>query len=226
MSVTNPATRPAAHWDATFDELLSTGATKTWTLHIGDSFTDTPESNSFYRYVETIFHVGITGGCGAGIYCPGNGVTRAQMAVFILKAEHGASYAPPPCTGLFTDVECAPTPAFAVDWIEELFNEGITGGCGVGLLLPEQPGHAGADGGVSPEGRARHELRAAGVRGHLHGRRMRADAGLRRGLDRAALQRGRHRRLRRRDLLPGRAVTRGQMAVFLTKTFGLLLYGP
>ena len=39
----------------------------------------------------------------------------------------GAAYVPPPCTGVFPDVECTPTPAFAVNWIEELFNEGITG---------------------------------------------------------------------------------------------------
>ena len=34
---------------------------------------------------------GITGGCGGGDYCPDNPVTRAQMAVFLLKAEHGSS---------------------------------------------------------------------------------------------------------------------------------------
>jgi hypothetical protein len=133
MTVDNPAPRPAAHWDTTFDEALSTGPTRSWTLHIGDSFTDTPNGNIFYSFIENIFHNGITGGCGAGVFCPGNNVTRAQMAVFILKAEHGASYTPPACTGLFTDVECTPTPAFAVDWIEELYNEGITGGCGVNL---------------------------------------------------------------------------------------------
>jgi len=58
------------------------------------------------------------------------------MAVFLLKAEHGSSYTPPACAGIFADVECAPTPAFAVDWIEELSNEGITGGCGGGNYCP------------------------------------------------------------------------------------------
>ena len=31
-------------------------------------------------------------GCGGGYYCPDVEVTRAQMAVFLLKAEHGAAY--------------------------------------------------------------------------------------------------------------------------------------
>ena len=38
---------------------------------------------------------GITGGCGGGDFCPQNPVRRDQMAVFLLKAEHGSSYVPP-----------------------------------------------------------------------------------------------------------------------------------
>ena len=34
-------------------------------------------------------------GCGGGGYCPGNTITRAQMAVFLLRAEHDAGYVPP-----------------------------------------------------------------------------------------------------------------------------------
>lgn len=37
----------------------------------------------------------ITGGCGNGNYCPNSTVTRAQMAVFLLKAGNGSSYIPP-----------------------------------------------------------------------------------------------------------------------------------
>ncbi|MGH9364447.1 MAG: hypothetical protein ACRD1B_04165, partial [Thermoanaerobaculia bacterium] len=32
-------------------------------------------------------------------------------------------------SGIFQDVACMPTPAFAVDWIERLSVEGVTGGC-------------------------------------------------------------------------------------------------
>ena len=40
-----PATRPATHWDAQLQETLSAAAPKTWTLHVGDSFTDVPRTS-------------------------------------------------------------------------------------------------------------------------------------------------------------------------------------
>ncbi len=52
------------------------------------------------------------------------------MAVFLLKGKHGICYVPPPCIGIFADVLCAPP--FA-PWIEALYFEGITGGCGAGV---------------------------------------------------------------------------------------------
>ena len=159
-------------------------------------------SNQFYFFVESLFHSGVTGGCGVGIYCPDNAVTRAQMSAFLLKAEHGPAYIPPrvhpgqssptssarassptgsssslpraspaaarrppalycpdnpvtraqmsvfllktehgpayippACTpGVFADVVC---PSLFADWIEQLFNEGITGGCGGGNYCPD-----------------------------------------------------------------------------------------
>ncbi len=131
--------RPATHWDATVDELLSTGASKTWTLHVGDSFTDVAH-DGYYPFIETILHNGVTGGCGGGKFCPDLDATRAEMAVFLLSAKHGPGWAPPACTGVFTDVECTPTKAFAVDWIEELYHEGITAGCDVGpKYCPDAP---------------------------------------------------------------------------------------
>jgi len=41
---------------------------------------------------------------------------------------------PPACTGIFADVACPGAPA--VDFIEELYNENITGGCGGGNYCP------------------------------------------------------------------------------------------
>ncbi len=63
--------RPSLHWDSTADEILSTEGQKTWTLHIGDSFTDVPRALLFYPFIENIFHHGVTGGCGGTGYCPG-----------------------------------------------------------------------------------------------------------------------------------------------------------
>ena len=86
-----------------------------------------PESSAFHAPVETIIRDGITAGCGGGNYCPSSSITRAQMAVFLLRAEHGSAYVPPPATGtVFGDVH---TNTFGADWIEQLYAEGITGGC-------------------------------------------------------------------------------------------------
>jgi len=100
-------------------------------------FLDVPPSNPFHDYVVKVARHGITAGCGGGNYCGTNVITRAQMAVFLLKAEHTSSYTPPACTGIFADVACPG--GFAVDWIEELSNEGITGGCGGGNYCPNNP---------------------------------------------------------------------------------------
>ncbi len=96
-------------------------------------FGDVPQGNLFHGDVEKIFRAGITAGCGGGNYCPAAPVTRAQMAVFLLKAEHGSAYAPPACTGVFGDVPC---PGPFTDWIEQLAAEGITAGCGGGNYCP------------------------------------------------------------------------------------------
>ncbi|MFY9549541.1 MAG: carboxypeptidase regulatory-like domain-containing protein [Thermoanaerobaculia bacterium] len=87
--------------------------------------------NAFY--IQGIFNLGITAGCGGGNYCPNAPNTRAQMAVFIWKGQHGQA-PPPACSGIFADVPCPG--GFAVDYIEGLFNEGVTAGCGGGNFCP------------------------------------------------------------------------------------------
>ena len=95
LTLPNPASRPATHWDGTFQETPSTGPAKTWTLHVGDSFTDVPRSNPFYKKVETIFHNGITAGCSPTTYCPSDSVSRAQMAIFLARGLAGSGAAIP-----------------------------------------------------------------------------------------------------------------------------------
>jgi uncharacterized repeat protein (TIGR03803 family) len=99
-------------------------------------FLDVPGNDTFHDYVEAIVRAGITAGCGGGNYCRNNSVTRAQMAVFILKAKHGQFYLPPDCTQVFDDVPC---PSTFADWIEQLAVEGITGGCGGDNYCPNNP---------------------------------------------------------------------------------------
>jgi hypothetical protein len=58
------------------------------------------------------------------------------MAIFLLRAEHGSAYAPPPATGtMFSDV---PANTFPSAWIEQLAREAITVGCGNGKFCPGQ----------------------------------------------------------------------------------------
>ncbi|HTR04468.1 MAG TPA: S-layer homology domain-containing protein [Thermoanaerobaculia bacterium] len=100
------------------------------------AFADVPCPSTFADWIEAMAAEGITGGCGGGNFCPQTPVRRDQMAVFLLKGEHGSAYAPPHCAGMFTDVPC---PSTYADWIEQLANEGITGGCGGGNYCPANP---------------------------------------------------------------------------------------
>ena len=100
-------------------------------LASGSLFSDVPVSYWAGAWIEQLAAEGITTGCGAGMYCPQNPVTRAQMAVFILKAEHGKAYVPPPASGVFGDV---PVDYWAAAWIEQLAAEGITTGCSTNPL--------------------------------------------------------------------------------------------
>ena len=213
--------RPTPHWDTHFDETLNGSWAFRWTIHIGGSFADVSLTDQFYKYIETLFHNGVTGGCGSGNYCPGNPVTRAQMAVFLLKGEHGGTYGPPTCgSTVFADVPC-PGGTF-VDWVNQLAAENITGGCGSGNYCPGNPvtraqmavfllkaEHGGAY--TPPVCSATvfadvvcpgaqfvdwiNQLSSEGITGGCGGG----------------------------NYCPGNSVTRGQMAVFLTRTFGLQL---
>lgn len=137
IGISDPPARPAAHWDLDFVETLSTGSVAAWTVHVGRSFGDVLPGHWAYRFVETIFHQEVTSGCGVGAYCPEAPLSRAEMAVFLLKAEHGPAWVPPPSTGtVFSDV---PVDHWAGDFIEALVAEGITAGCGENTYCPDSP---------------------------------------------------------------------------------------
>ena len=95
-------------------------------------FTDVPCPGPFTDWIEQLAAEGVTAGCGGGDYCPDASITRSQMAVFLLKTSQGSSYVPPPAVGIFGDV---PPGSFAADWIEDLYNRGIAGGCSASPLL-------------------------------------------------------------------------------------------
>lgn len=96
----------------------------------GTSLLDVAPCDPAAQFIDEFLAEGITAGCGPTLYCPGSPVTRAQIAVFLLLAEHGPGYAPPAATGnVFQDVHPGD---FAADFIEQLAHEGVTSGCGGG----------------------------------------------------------------------------------------------
>ena len=114
VSVANPLSAPAG------------AAATLYGAYFAD-FLDVPSWEIFHDFIETIFRHGVTAGCGSGYYCRDAAALRKQMAVFVLKAKEGSSYAPPPAVGIFTDVPASDP--FA-PWIEELYHRGIVAGCG------------------------------------------------------------------------------------------------
>jgi hypothetical protein len=216
-------TRPQQHWDTTVLETLSApGQAKTWTLHLGGSFTDIPASNAFYRFVETLFHKGVTGGCGTGIYCPGSATTREQMAVFVLLSKEGSGYSPLACSppNVFIDVpETSPFCRF----IEELANRGVVAGCGPGQFCPTAS--------ITREQMAIFVLRtldpvlnppACGTPSMFAD--VPASSPFCRWIEELA-RRGVVTGCGGGDYCPTQPVTREQMGVFLSVTFSLALYG-
>jgi hypothetical protein len=152
IEVSDPVVRPALHWDLDWLETLSTGETRVWSLHLGESFADAGPSNWAYGFIETLLHSGVTTGCDPAnrLYCPGGLVTRDQMAVFLARAlrggdaniptlgtvlEKGAYNCSAGGVSLFGDV--APT-----DWFcrhaHAVLAAGVTTGCdpAAGLYCP------------------------------------------------------------------------------------------
>jgi hypothetical protein len=114
-----------------------------WSFTARDqTFADVPIDHSLWEYIEAFYASGITTGCGVSplIFCPENNVTRAAMAVFILRAKYGAGYAPPAATHTFADLPVAGK-EWQEAWVDQFYLEGITTGCGTGPLIycPENP---------------------------------------------------------------------------------------
>ncbi len=100
-------------------------------------FADVPPENPFYAFIEQMAVRGITGGCDQDgtIYCPGDPVTREQMAAFMLRAV-GEFLPPTPPSQRFTDVP--PANQF-YPFIDRLWIRGITVGCGGTSFCPTSP---------------------------------------------------------------------------------------
>ena len=96
-------------------------------------FSDVDASVWWSAHVERLAELGVTVGCGDGSrFCPDDPVTRAQMAVFLVRA---FDLEPAPSAGFADTVG-----SWAEDQIDALYEAGVTVGCGVEPLrfCPEQ----------------------------------------------------------------------------------------
>ena len=108
------------------------------TVGSSTGFSDVPPTYWAAAWIKQLAAEGVTGGCGTGTYCPEGAVTRAQMAIFLLRSKHGSSYVPP-AVGSSTGFGDVPPTYWAAAWIKQLVAEGITTGCSAGSYCPESP---------------------------------------------------------------------------------------
>ncbi|MDQ3334328.1 MAG: S-layer homology domain-containing protein [Myxococcota bacterium] len=80
----------------------------------------------FIGYIEQLADDGITKGCTATEFCPGDFVPREQMAAFLMRALHPGTEDPRP-TGVFADV---PSDSDLGGRVEQAVAEGIMEPCG------------------------------------------------------------------------------------------------
>lgn len=190
-----------------------------------DALADVSSSDGFEPFVRRLLAAAVTSGCGVAdngpgvLYCTTGQVTREQMAVFLMKAQ-GVT-APPAYQGQFADV-AAGSP-FA-PWIAALVEQGITAGCGTDAATGK-PLYC-PTGVVNREQMAVFLLKAQGVTAddlqpyagtftdvpESSGFARWIEELVRRGVT-AGIGDGKYG--------PKNAVTRGQMAVFLSKAFAL-----
>ncbi len=179
-------------------------------------FLDVPPDHWAFTFIEKLAESALTSGCGGNNYCPTSPVTRAQMAVFLERGMRGSGYSPPAATGtVFLDVS---VDDFAANYIEQLFQDGITAGCGNNNYCPDAtvtrdqmavfllrakfgrdyrpPAANGTFGDVTTSHWAAPWIEQLAAEGITAG----CGAG---------------------NYCPGAEVTRDQMAVFLVRTFGL-----
>ncbi len=188
------------------------------TRRIQVDFLDVPPAHAFHDFVDTLASNGVTAGCGIGTYCPDASNTRAQMAVFVLKSKFGEDHVPPDAVGIFADVPS--TDPFA-PWVEEAASLQITVGCGGGNFCPAAPVTRGQMAVVLLKALLGFDYAPPEATGTLFGDVPEGsfaaawiedlyNRGITGGCQPSPLM-----------YCPATPVTRGQMAVFLVKAFGL-----
>ena len=195
-------------------------AGQTFAVLQGAAFLDVPSNYPFYNYIGKLSARGVTLGCGGSNYCPESPVTREQMAAFIIRAL-GMPNPPTPSVQRFADVP--PSNQF-YPFIEELASRGITLGCGTNaqgepLYCPSSP--------VTREQMSAFILRALGEFNPAAPSSQRFDDVTATNIFYAFIERMAQLQITLGCsaspplYCPSGSVTRGQMAAFLVRAFGV-----
>ncbi len=97
-------------------------------IYQGKNFTDTSSTPSTHAAASKLNAVLVTLGCTLTQYCPGDNLTREQLAAMLVRAVLGPDQAPPQVsTQTFADV---PPGHWSHVFVEDLAKRGITKGCG------------------------------------------------------------------------------------------------
>lgn len=170
----------------------------------GPVFTDIV-GNTHRSGIEALFARGTTTGCNASQFCPSRSVTRGQMATFLTR-ELGLT----PTSTSFRDVPSRHPHAASIG---ALAASGITSGCSDGRFCPDQPVSRAQMATFLSEAMGLADRAPSGMTdvpsSHPHASSIGA-------LQAAGVTKG----CTTRTFCPNQAVTRGQMATFLTRAFG------
>jgi PKD repeat protein len=218
-ATTITARTPALPAGTLNDVVVTNPGTTTGTLPKAwfSDFADVPQSYLYHGAIEKVFRAGITTGCGGGNYCPSAPVNRAGMAVFILRGEHGSTFSPPAANGtVFTDVTTA---TFLAKWIEVFAGEGITTGCGGGRYCPADPVTRDAMAVFLLRGRNGSHFTATAAIGNVFGD-VKTTTFLAKWMEELKAE-GITGGCGSGNYCPTNTVSRGEMAAFIKKTFGL-----
>ncbi|MBL8230095.1 MAG: S-layer homology domain-containing protein [Bryobacterales bacterium] len=100
-------------------------------------FLDVPSTHPQFRWIQKLAELGITNGCAAQRFCPGETMTRGQMAAFLVRAKTGIPAGVVPSGSAINPfVDVAETNLFAAH-IRQLRVLGITTGCYDNAFCPD-----------------------------------------------------------------------------------------
>ncbi|MBF0371606.1 MAG: SUMF1/EgtB/PvdO family nonheme iron enzyme [Magnetococcales bacterium] len=92
----------------------------------GTVFDDVSSDYWAGSFVEEFADRGITSGCDGSNYCPSREITRAEMAIFLVRSKYGTDYSPSAATGtVYGDIA---SDYWAGAYIEQLASDGYLDG--------------------------------------------------------------------------------------------------